>query len=239
MKKIIVFSCFLLGSMATQAQLDLNNVLNTAGSVLNGSGASLSNDEVIKGLKEALSVGTNKSTSLASKMDGFNKNSQIRIPWPKDAQVMANSLRSVGMGSQVDNLVLQLNRAAEEAAKKAAPIFLAAITSMSITDGFGILKGSDNAATKYLSDKTTTQLKTEFKPVVRDAMNKVGIAKLWNPLMTRYNKIPMVQKVNPNLEDYVTLKAIEGLFKLVGAEELKIRKDPGARVSDILKKVFG
>jgi hypothetical protein len=134
---------------------------------------------------------------------------------------------------------MTLNRAAEEAAKDAAPIFLKAITSMSIGDGFSILKGGDNAATTYLKDKTNAELMEKFKPVVANALQKVQITKYWNPLMTKYNSLPMTSKVNPNLEDYVTKKAIEGLFKLVADEELKIRKDPGARVTDILKKVFG
>jgi len=132
-----------------------------------------------------------------------------------------------------------LNRAAEIAAKDATPIFINAITSMSLTDGISILKGNETAATNYLKTNTNDQLKIKFLPVVKNALQKVQITKYWNPLASKYNKLPMTKKVNPNLEDYVTQKAIEGLFKLVGDEEAKIRKDPASRVSDLLKKVFG
>lgn len=197
------------------------------------------NAEVIKGLKEALKVGTNNSTSLASKLDGFNGNPKIKIPFPEEAIKVKNTLENIGMKPQVDEFVTTMNRAAEEAAKEAAPVFVNAITSMSISDGFTILKGADNAATQYLKDKTTAELTTKFSPIVKNAINKVQVTKYWNPLITKYNMIPGVEKKNPNLEEYITQKALEGLFKLLADEELKIRKNPGARVSDILKKVFG
>ena len=134
---------------------------------------------------------------------------------------------------------MQLNRAAELAAKDAAPIFVNAIKSMSIADGFTILNGANNAASTYLKDKTNAELTAKFKPIVASALKKVAITKYWNPLVTTYNKVPGAKKQNPNLEAYVTQRAIEGLFKLVADEELKIRKDPASRVSDLLKKVFG
>lgn len=199
----------------------------------------LTNAEVIKGLKEALTVGTNNSTALASKVDGFYGNSKIRIPFPEEAIKVKNTLSDLGMQSQVKKFEETINRAAEEAAKQAAPIFMEAIKGMSIGDGFKILKGADNAATKYLQDKTSAQLKEKFKPVVKNAISKVEVTKYWNPLMTKYNKIPTVQKVNPDLDEYITLKAMQGLFTLIADEELKIRKDPVARVTDLLKKVFG
>lgn len=239
MKKILTI-ILASGTLSGFAQVNLNNVINQATNVVNNAGKpALSNDEVIKGLREALSVGTNKSTSKASAMDGFYKNPNIKIPFPKEAKQMETTLKQLGMTSQVNEFTKTLNRAAEEAAKNAAPIFLNAIKQMTITDGFSILKGQDNAATKYLQDKTTAELNTQFKPIVAAALQKVQVTKYWNPLFTKYNKIPGVKKVNPKLDDYVTAKAIEGLFKLVADEELKIRKDPAARVSDILKKVFG
>ena len=222
----------------SQIKLDKNKLKKAIPSV-GSKPAGLTNDEVIQGLKEALTVGTNNSSGKASQTDGYNANPLIHIPFPSEAQKMENSLRGLGMNKQVDDFILTLNRAAEEAAKEAAPVFIAAVKGMSIGDGFAILKGADTAATHYLKDKTTAELKANFKPKVAAAIEKVKLTSYWNPLVTRYNKIPMVTKVNPDLEEYVTLKAIEGLFKLVAEEEAKIRKDPAARVSDILKKVFG
>ena len=199
----------------------------------------LTNDEVIKGLKEALNVGTNNSTSSTSKMDGFYKNPLIFIPFPAEAEKVKNTVVNLGMQKQVDDFVMTLNRAAEEASKEAAPVFLDAITSMSIADGFSILKGADNAATEYLKNKTSSDLTTKFSPIIKRAIDKVEVTKYWNPLISTYNKIPGVEKQNPNLEQYVTIKALEGLFKLIAGEEKKIRTDPIARINDILKKVFG
>jgi hypothetical protein len=215
------------------------DVLNKAESGKGGSAAPLSNEEVIKGLKEALQVGTNNSTSMASQVDGFYKNPKIAIPFPPDAQKVKDKIIDLGMKAQVDKFEENLNRAAEEATKQAAPIFINAITSMSVTDGFSILKGGDNAATQFLKDKTTIDLIAKFKPIVQAAIDKVELTKSWKPIINTYNRIPFVDKQNPDLTDYVTQKGIEGLFKLVADEELKIRKDPMAQVTDLLKKVFG
>lgn len=237
MKKIILFVFVSIIIANTNAQVNLDKIKNTVSS--SGSGNNLTNDEVIKGLREALTVGTNNATSVVSKTDGFFKNPSIKIPFPQDAIRVKNTCENLGMKPQVDKFILTLNRAAEEASKEAAPIFINAIKSMSINDGFTILKGADNAATKYLQDKTNAELKQKFKPIVQNALKKVEITKYWTPLITTYNKTPGAQKMNPDLEEYVTLKALEGLFKMVAQEELKIRKDPAARVSDLLKKVFG
>jgi hypothetical protein len=220
---------------ANQAVKDAENIYND----VSGQKKPLSNDEVIKGLKEALSVGTNNSSSSASKTDGYFGNPMIKIPFPDEAIKVKNTLEDLGMQEQVNKFILTMNRAAEEAAKESAPIFLNAITGMSIADGFGILKGEDNAATQYLQNNTSAELKSAFSPKVKSAIDKVEVTKYWNPLMTTYNKIPGVQKVNPNLEEYITNRAINGLFILLAEEEMKIRKDPAARVTDILKRVFG
>jgi hypothetical protein len=199
----------------------------------------LTNEEVIRGLREALNVGTNNSTASASKTDGFYKNPLITIPFPPEAEKVKNTVESLGMKKQVDDFVMTMNRAAEEASKEAAPVFLEAIKSMSISDGFTILKGADNAATKYLQDKTTSDLTVKFTPIIKKAIDKVEVTKYWNPIISTYNKVPGVEKQNPNLEQYITLRAMEGLFKLVAGEEKKIRTDPVARINDILKRVFG
>jgi hypothetical protein len=198
----------------------------------------LSNEDVVKGLKEALQVGTNNSTAATSKVDGFYKNPKIMIPFPPDAQKVRDNAVQFGMQSEVDKFEMNLNRAAEEASKTAATVFIDAITSMTVADGFSILKGADNAATQYLRDKTTADLLVKFKPIVQAAIDKVELTKSWKPIINVYNRIPGVEKQNPDLTDYVTRKALEGLFMLIQDEELKIRKDPVARVSDILKKVF-
>ena len=199
----------------------------------------LTNAEVVKGLREALSVGTKNSTASTSKVDGFAKNSLIAIPFPPEAEKVKNTVINLGMQKQVDQFVLTLNRAAEEASKEAAPVFLDAIKGMSVTDGFKILKGADNAATVYLKDKTGVQLTDKFNPIIKRAIEKVEVTKYWNPVISTYNKVPGVEKMNPDLEKYITARAMEGLFKLIAGEEKKIRTDPLAQVTALLKKVFG
>jgi len=201
---------------------------------------SLSNEEVIAGLREALTVGTNSATALASKADGYYKNPRLFIPWPEEAADMKAKLIKMGYQKKITEFETSLNRAAEEAAKNATPIFVDAIKAMTISDGFAILNGSsDTAATNYLRKATYDPLYQKFLPVVKEAINKVKVTSYWNPLVTTYNKLPGVKKQNPNLDDYVTKKAENGLFILVADEEAKIRKDPAKRVSDLLKKVFG
>lgn len=240
MKKLVLLCFAIATSTISFSQTTLDDLIKKGqGQMKNGSGNSLSNDEVVSGLKEALTVGSNKSSAQASKADGFYKNPAIKIPFPPEAKQMESTLKGIGMTKQVDKFTMQLNRAAELAAKDAAPIFVNAIKSMSIADGFTILKGPNNAASTYLKDKTNAELTAKFKPIVASALKKVAITKYWNPLVTTYNKVPGAKKQNPNLEAYVTQRAIEGLFKLVADEELKIRKDPASRVSDLLKKVFG
>lgn len=158
---------------------------------------------------------------------------------PPEAKQMDATLRKIGAGKQVDQFVMQLNRAAEDAAKKAAPIFLDAIMKMKLQDGLTILQGGDDAATRFLNQNTNSQLLAAFAPVIKSSLDKVQITKYWTPLTSKYNKLPMVKKINPDLTKYVTGKAIEGLFKLVAQEEAKIRKDPAAQVTDLLKNVFG
>ncbi len=235
MKKLLLIVFILTGNFSF-AQVDINNILNTVNNTL---GSGLSNADITKGLKEALTVGSKNAGAKASKIDGFYKNNLIKIPFPGDARDMRSTLLKLGMKKQVEEFEKQLNRAAEDAAKKAAPIFLSAITSMTINDGLSILKGKDDEATQYLRKTTSAQLSREFKPVISTSLKKVQITKYWNPLFSTYNKVPFVKKVNPNLDEFVTQRAIEGLFKLVAIEETKIRKDPAARVSEILKKVFG
>ncbi len=221
------------------SQIDFNKIGKAVDKTINGDNNKLSNDEIIRGLKEALSTGSNNAASMASKMDGFFKNPIIKIPFPPEARDMESKLRSLGMGKQVDDFILTVNRAAEEAAKKSASVFFDAITHMNISDGLSILRGDDTAATGFLRRTTGSELHNMFKPVIRDATQKVEVTKYWNPLASTYNSLPFVNKVNPDLEEYITERALNGLFYLVAQEETKIRKDPMARVTDLLKKVFG
>ncbi|RPH31226.1 MAG: DUF4197 domain-containing protein [Bacteroidales bacterium] len=198
-------------------------------------------DDVAKGLIEALKVGAQKSSEKASLVDGFYKNADIFIPFPKDAIKVKAALEKVGMKKQVVEFELSLNRAAEEACKKAFPIMLDAIKGITFTDALGILNGSKDAATLYLKGKTNANLQVAFKPVVKEAISKVKVTKYWETLANAYNKMNVLsggKKVNPDLEMYITDKAIEGLFKLIAKEEEQIRNNPAARTTDLLKKIF-
>jgi len=199
----------------------------------------LTDADVGSGLKQALIQGITKGSNSASATDGFFKNSLIKIPFPPEAQKVEAKLRQLGMGKQVDNFVLTLNRGAEAAAKEAKPIFINAIKSMTIQDAWGILKGEPNAATSFLKRATTAQLTAKFKPVMQKALGQSNATKYYGDLVSAYNKVPFVDKVNPSLDDYATNLALKGLFTLVEKEEVNIRKNPSARATDLLKKVFG
>ena len=224
--------------MPACAHIAFKSIGKQVNKTLNGGSVPLSQDDIVKGLKEALTVGSNNSSGKASAVDGFLKNTAIKIPFPPQAASMEEKLRAIGFNKQVDEFVTTLNRAAEKAAKDAAPIFVNAVTGMTISDGMNILKGNNDAATLFLKNATQNELKQKFLPVVKNALEQVEVTRYWNPLMSKYNQIPFVQKQNPDLNDYVTNKALDGLFYLVAQEELKIRQDPAARISDILKKVF-
>ncbi len=198
----------------------------------------LTTDQVISGLKEALIKGANVSTSKASQANGFFGNPAIKIPFPPDVQKVEDKLRSLGLGGEVDKFVKTLNEGAEQAAKEAAPIFINAIRGMSVQDAWGILKGEDNAATQYLKANTSADLKAKFLPVIKKALDNTNATKYYGDLITTYNKIPFVDDVNPNLEDYATERALQGLFSLVADQEKAIRQDPVQRTTDLLKKVF-
>lgn len=220
------------------------DVLESAASTItsNSGTAALSNEEVVRGLKEALTIGITNSVDLTSITDGFLKNSEIRLPFPPDALQVREKAIEWGLSGQVEKFETTLNRAAEEAAKEALPIFKNAITGMSLQDGFAVLKGGNGAATKFLKDNTSNQLLAAFAPKVQAAIEKVKLTEIWNPIVTRYNTAAPflgLNKANPDLDQYVTQLAIDGLFKMVEKEENKIRQDVGARVTDLLKKVFG
>ena len=209
------------------------------GAATGAGGSALTSGDIAAGLKEALRIGISNGADKASLTDGFFKNSLIKIAFPPEAQKVASTLRQIGLGAQVDKIELSLNRAAEDASKKAKPVFIKAITSMTIQDAVGILRGSNDAATQYLRRTSGQQLVTEFTPIIDSTLKKNNATRYYGDLVTRYNKLPFVQKVNPNLTEYATNKAVDGLFVLVAQEEQKIRENPAARVTDLLKRVFG
>lgn len=243
MKKILFFSLFVASLSSVEAQ-GIKGLLkkitkdSAVGQILpRKHSGSLSREDIINGLKEALNVGAGNSTAKLSAVDGFFADAAVKILLPEEAKKVEQKLRAIGLNKQVDNAILSMNRAAEDAAKSAAPIFLNAIKGISIQDGIGILKGGDFAATNYLKSKTLAQLTEAFRPVIEQSLQKVEATKHWNTLFTTYNKFS-AQKVNPDLTAYVTEKAMTGIFYQVGQEEQKIRKDPAARTTDLLKKVF-
>jgi hypothetical protein len=239
MKKIsYLFVIASIISTHTFAQITWKKVQEKVNTVASAA-APLSEGDIAKGLKEALTVGSKNAAAQLNKQDGFLLNPKVRIPFPEDAQRVAAKLRELGFGKKVDQFELTLNRAAEDAAKEAAPIFVNAITSMTITDAKNILTGSDNAATTYLQGKTSSPLAQAFTPHIKKALDATAATRLWGELTTRYNRIPLVTKVETDLTKYTTDKALKGMFTVVADEELKIRKDPAARVTDLLKKVFG
>lgn len=234
MKRIILISFVLSACTATQinqAITDANQILTTPQPLTTG--------EVSEGLKEALINGISKGSDLTSQLDGYFKNPEIKIPFPPDVKKVEDRLRQIGLGGEVDKFVMTLNRGAEDAAKEAKPIFIDAIKQMTIEDAWGILKGQNDAATQYLKKTTTIQLKSKFSPVIQNSLNKVSATKYYGDLVNTYNKIPLVEKVNPDLNSYATDLAIQGLFTMIAKEEKNIRQDPIARTTDLLKKVFG
>jgi hypothetical protein len=231
----VLLIIFLL-TACTSAQL--NQTMGEVNKAL-GSGAPLTTAEVAEGLKQALINGISNGSDMASQLDGYFKNPRIKIPFPPEVKKVEDKLRQIGLGGEVDKFVMTLNRGAEDAAKEAKPIFIAAIKQMTIQDAWSILRGSDNAATEYLKRTTSSLLYDKFKPVIQNSLNKVNATKYYGDIVTRYNKIPLVEKVNPDLTDYATNKAMDGLFLLIADEEKKIRENPVARTTELLKKVFG
>jgi hypothetical protein len=232
MIKLIFVALLVFAGADISAQINLNKLKDKL------TGGKLSADEVGQGLKEALTNGISKGSDQVSQVDGYFKNPEIKIPFPPEIKHVEDRLREVGLGEQVDKFVLSLNRAAEDAAKGAKPIFIDAIKQMTIEDAWSILKGEQDAATQYLIKTTSVPLKAQFKPVIQSSLNKVDATKYYHDLVSEYNKLPLVKKLNPDLDQYATDKAADGLFIMIAKEEKNIRQNPSARTSDLLKKVF-
>ena len=233
---VIVFVMTWVGAVSNAAGGWSDVLKNTLNSF--GSGNQLDNAEIIDGLKEALEIGTSQAVQLAGRENGYFDNPKIKIPLPETLANTETLVRAAGMGDQLDAFVLSMNRAAERAAPEAKSIFWDAIKQMRFDDAKRILNGRDNAATQYFQEKTTDQLTTVFKPLVHQAMEEVGVTQEYQTLQSETAAIPFLSDWLVNLDDYVTAQALDGLFVLVADEEAKIRQDPAARVTDLLKKVF-
>ncbi len=196
------------------------------------------NNTIIAGLKEALPVGAKNGVTNVSKQDGYFGNPKIKIPMPEKVENTEKMMRKFGMNKEADDFILSMNRAAEKAAPQALKIFTDAVKEMTITDAVGILHGKDTAATDYLKSKTHTQIHAAFKPIISQTVNEVGVTHAFKKMMEKASKIPFLKKETVDLDEYVTNKALDGLFVVVGQEEQKIRKDPVARVTELLKAVF-
>ncbi|WP_017731762.1 DUF4197 domain-containing protein [Nafulsella turpanensis] len=227
---LLVFLFFAVSCTTQQINQTLGEIL--------AENQSLTTEEVAEGLKQALSKGISQGAAQASQEGGYYENPRLKIPFPEDAQRVEEKLRQIGLGNQVDRFILTLNRGAEEAAKEAKPIFLDAIRSMTIRDAWNILKGEDDAATEYLRRTTGEQLRAKFEPVISRALDQVEATRYYGDIVSTYNRLPGVTRVNPDLTDYATQKAIDGLFLLVAEEEKNIRENPVARTTELLKKVF-
>jgi hypothetical protein len=235
MKKIFFLICItILSFQNSEAQF-----MKNAKKFLNSNISGFTEKDAADAIKEALVNGTGESVKLVSVIDGYWGNPEIKIPFPPEAINVESKLRAIGMGKQVDQFNESMNRAAEKAAEEAKPIFTAAIKGMTVIDAINIVKGEKNAATMYLKKTTSPELNAAFQPPIRTSLDNVSASKYWSELITVYNSIPLVKKMNPDLTAYVTDKAIEGLFVMIAKEELKIRNDPMARTSELLKRVFG
>ena len=204
-----------------------------------GTSDSISESEIVEGLKQALEIGTTKAVDLVSKQGGYYNNPEIKIPLPGSVQKVENLLRGAGFGSKVDAFELSMNKAAERAAPEAKSIFWDAIKKMKIDDAKKILNGREDEATLYFQDKTSARLQEIFEPIVKESMGEVGVTRTYQDLNAKLEKIPFADSLNLDLDKYVTAGALNGLFQMLAEEEKKIRSDPAARVTDLLKKVFG
>lgn len=229
MEKILL----LLGCITLFSCAELQQVANQLPNI--GQAESL---DISGGLKEALNNGISKQVSKLTATDGFYKNEMVKILLPEELQKVDKTLRKMGMSKLADEGILLLNRAAEEAVKESTPIFVDAVKNMSFTDAKNILMGNENAATTYLQSTTTNPLYAKFSPVIQSSLAKVGADKVWATIIKKYNSLPLVTKVNPDLTDYTTNKALQGVFTMIALEEKDIRTKLSARTSPLLKKVF-
>lgn len=199
---------------------------------------SVSSLDISNGLKEALKKGIEKQVTKLTAVDGFYKNELVKILLPEELQKVDKTLRKIGLSSLADEGIIMMNRAAEDAVKESTPIFLDAVKNLNFSDARSILMGNESAATTFLRSSTTKALYAKFNPVIQNSFAKVGADKVWSNIIKKYNNIPLVSKINPDLSDYTTQKALEGVFKMIAVEEKEIRINLNSRTSNLLKKVF-
>jgi Protein of unknown function (DUF4197) len=235
---LVLLAVLLIAVNPAWAQFDINKALKGLSGVTGSGGSGLSDAKIGSGLQEALKIGTENAVDITGQTDGFFKNQLIKILMPKTLQNMEKPLRLVGYGPQIDEFVLGMNRAAEKSVPFAKDIFWDAIGQMSFDDARKILAGSDTAATDYFKAKTSKKLQAAFKPSVEEVMGQVGVNQQYNELIGRYKDVPFAKSVTFDVNQYVTEKTTDGLFFVVGQEEKKIRTNPAARVTDLLKEVF-
>jgi len=237
MKKL-VFITAILGFQNVEAQ-KIGDLLKKASNMAMPSTSGLSADEIAGGLKEALQKGAQTGTAKLSSPGGFLENAALKIIMPPEAQKIESTLRKLGFNQLMDDMIVSMNRAAEDACKTAVPIFTTAIKEMTITDGINILRGSDTSATSYLRTKTNAALAQSFSPIIKTSLDKVNATKYWETIITTYNKIPLIgKKMNPDLVGYVTDKSLSGIYTEIATQEKDIRANPAARTSALLQKVF-
>ncbi len=229
MKKIVV----LLIAFSLLGCAEMQQVLQQLPQMQGNTGVNIAG-----GLKEALNNGIANQVSKLTATDGFYKNEMVKILLPEELKKVDAGLRKIGLSKLADDGLRAINRTAEDAVKEATPIFVDAVKNMSFADARNILMGNQNAATNYLQNSTTTALYGKFNPVIKNSFSKVGANKIWSNLITKYNNLPLVNKVNPDLTDYVTNQAMQGVFKMIAIEEVNIRTDLKARTSGLLQQVF-
>ncbi len=233
MKKILLLAVTFSLTSCAQVQQTLNQLPQLSSQIPGVGGV-----DIASGLKEALNKGITVQVSKLTAVDGFYKNEAVKILMPEELQKVDATLRKVGLSSLADEGIKMLNRAAEDAVKEATPIFVSAVQNMSFTDAKNILLGNDSAATTYLQGSTTTALYGKFNPVIKSSFEKVGADVVWTKIINKYNTIPLVKKVNPDLTDYTTTQALSGVFKMIAVEEKEIRNNISARTTPLLKSVF-
>lgn len=229
MKKILIIITVIFVSSCAEMQQVMNQLPQSQG---------VGGIDIASGLKEALNNGISKQVTKLTATDGFYKNEAVKILLPEELRKVDSGLRKLGLSSLADEGLKVLNRAAEDAVKEATPIFVTAIKNMSFTDAKSILFGNDSAATTYLQNSSSTALYAKFNPIIKNSFTKVGADKVWHNIITKYNTIPLVNKVNPDLTDYVTTQAMNGVFKMISVEEKNIRTNLNSRTSLLLQKVF-
>ena len=230
MKKLII----LFFALSLTSCHELQQVVNQ----LPQGETALGNDQIAAGLRQALDKGIQSQVSKLTQEDGFLRNEAVKILLPEELQKVDKTLRDIGLGSLADEGLKVLNRAAEDAVGEATPIFVDAVKGITFSDAKNILLGSDNAATQYLTSATQTQLYAKFNPVIKNSFSKVGADKIWSNLITKYNNIPLTKKVNPDLTDYVTQEALNGVYTMIAVEEKEIRNNATSRTTDLLRRVF-